>query len=337
MNFSLVFKKFVGALFISATILPALTFIVIPKRAEATIVEDFMDVGFDIESMFESIFQSAKQVVIAAESEIIATETTLTEIATSYYVWVKELSLDQIAYAMKIMLKRKMAQMMIQYVQQGFGGGPSYITNYGDYYYDTGNRATQLYFSEVGRIRSFTDPASLVDRILARAEQRLEEDTYRQHEAQLLLNEGDMEFPGQTTQSYGRYMNDFNSCPTGNGWDCWIAMSDEKNDQREVYRVMQNELARRQNVALQYAQQESSNASGFRTVRTCANAIMRNNVEYCTKYLTSIPGRIIVDQIQKYMSTHLDDLSEVDEINEIVAAALIELGTSWMTDGKLSM
>ncbi len=322
-------------------VVPTFITTLIPEKAYAQgapVIDAFNGI-FNIGSWTENITTAGASVstagataASAASDAVTAVQTSLTAVATQWWYYVKELSLDAVAQALKKMLVIKMTSMMMNYVANGFNGGPAFITNQGQYYYGVNNEVTQRYLYELDYLRSMTDPASLTYRILDDSQRRLEQQAYQNYDEALQPLPGD-DFPGGQ-QGYEEYVNG-GQCPTGNNIDCWMAMQDPANDPWEVLSAQNRELVKRRNEALTHAQGEILAANGFATAKICLESFVRNNSQYCSQYLSQIPGRIILEQLAKYQASALEELHNSRTINDFVASALIDLGTEWMTKGSM--
>jgi len=337
MNYLHSFQKSFSSLLILVMLVPtayltSLT-IVPPQKAEASV--DFVfDIGNTIAhfgTWIKGIAIAASSAAGAASEAVSASANSLTSAADSWYTWVKTLTLDTIAYAIKRALVLSITNKMIAYVQTGFSGGPTYVQNPGKYYGNVANSATQVYLYELDRLKKAVDPVSLTNKILDDTQRRLEANAYATYQQAMTPAAGN-EFPGGQA-GYNAYMNDFRSCQGTDGWKCFESLSDPANDPWAVANAQQAELKKRQSEALTLAHQEIATANGFATIKTCVKSIVRDNVKQCTDYLTKIPGKIIVDQLQKYQASSLDELHNVHSIQESVFNSLIQACTDWMVNG----
>ena len=336
MNYILSYQKSFSSLAILLLLVPmvylASLTVAPPQKAQATLpVADVANAGAHFGNWLTDLVTTAKDTITAIAAPIISAQTTLTATATSWYSWIKTLTLDTIAYAIKRALVISITNKMIAFVRTGFNGGPTYVQNPGRYYGNVANSATQAYLYELDRLKAMTDPVSLTDRILDDTQRRLEQNAYTTYQ-RALTPAPEHVFPGGKT-GYDAYMADFDSCQGQDDWECLMDMTDPANDPWAVSLAQQQELKKRQTEALALAQQEIAAANGFATVKTCVKQIVRGNTKQCTDYLTKIPGKIIVDQLQKYQASSLDELHNVHSIQESVLNSLVQACTDWMVNG----
>jgi|GEM_PF-6172791 len=333
MNSFFSFSKHASALLILAMLAPAIFIAVQPRPAYATIpVADVANASAHNGNWFTDIITTAESIFTSAKEAIVATETTLSAEAETWWSFVKELSLDKVFYYVKQMLVMKLAEMMLNYIKTGFKGGPAYVTNPELYYKDVGDEIKQNFFAQLDKLRSMVDPESLTDKILTDVQQDLEKKAYQDFEAALQPAPGN-EFPGGKS-GYQAFVTDFKQCPADNPWDCWAALRDPANQPLDTHLVESEGLTEAQKQKLENAKAELAAANGFATVKTCAKEFYRNNAKGCAIALAQIPGKIIGDQLTAYLQSANEELHNAHDFNEVVAAALVDLATGWMNGGS---
>jgi hypothetical protein len=196
------------------------------------------------------------------------------------------------------------------------------------HYYNISNELTQVYLGRLDEVASNAGSGSLTEYILDEVEGRLQEEQYRELD-QKLIPIAQNEFPGGYA-AYERFVEDPSTCPTGNSYDCMLVMMDERNDFFNEYTTARNELNKQRSEGLSHSYQEVSSANQFHTFKQCAEYVARGNGQACSRYITTLPGRVITDQLQYYLQSQMNELHQADEIDELIAGVLFDLATGWM-------
>lgn len=303
---------------------PAFFFVALPKKAEATVpvwdwVNEFSSM---IPHWLEAIIQTVYQAVIEVE-------TTISAVANDWLSFVKEADLDGVMWALKQMIIIEVTQMMMDFINNGFQGGPAYIEDPGLHYYNISNELTDTYLKRLVLMREdFTDPGSLAEYILERTEENLRAEEYEELGSRLVAQD-ENQFPGGYA-AYEQFVEDPSTCPTGNPYDCMLVMLDEENDLFNVHVQAREQLNKQRTEGLETNYQQVSSSDEFHTFKRCAEEIARGGVSFCESYITTLPGKVIVDQLQYYLQSQMNELHQADEIDELIAGVLFDLATGWM-------
>lgn len=232
-------------------------------------------------------------------------------------------SWDSIAWMAAKILMNVEFDGMIDMAQTGFFGDQSWIDNPDSYYSSMNTEVTDYFFQN-----DFNN-ADLLPSIKedVRAAILKEETTpFEQRVA-----EG-IDFPGGDA-GYRAFLTDWNSCPTGDGWNCFDALMSRKNNKFLVTGITQEEVDKRQTEVLTNAKDEVLAGGGY-----------RDDKEDCTygHYIgceSITPGRTIGDQTNEALSASLEDqLGPADELDDVVTPAVVELYrtfVTWLNGGGL--
>ncbi|MCK9351319.1 MAG: hypothetical protein WCT49_00205 [Candidatus Paceibacterota bacterium] len=194
--------------------------------------------------------------------------------------------------------------------QTGFFGNSSFIDNPQGYYTTINGEVTDYFFAN-----DYANTTGMLDFVKGQARANvLEQKTtpFSQN-----ISEG-VDFPGGDA-GYEAFMNDWNACPTGNGWDCWNALQSPKNDIFSVQERTAAELNRQVNEALTHTQAEVQAGQGYRDVKT--DCVYGHYIG-CTSIT---PGSSVSASMDNYLEESLTQLDSADELDEAMAPAVTTL------------
>jgi hypothetical protein len=112
-------------------------------------------------------------------------------------------------------------------------------------------------------------------------------------------------------------------------------MLDEENDVFNVQVQAREQLNKQRAEGLETNYQQVSSSDEFHTFKRCAEEIARGGVEFCESYVTTLPGKIVVDQLQYYLQSQMNELHQADEIDELIAGVLFDLATDWIGNSQI--
>ncbi len=275
--------------------------------------------------------------------------------ARSYLAVNKELVLDPLAYAAARILIRQLTQSIVNWINTGFEGSPSFIQNPQAFLAGTADRA-------IGEFIFGQDLAFLCDPFKLNVKLSLGLQ-YSPFQDQINCTFSDV-----LQNIEGAYDNftggDFIG---GGGWDSWISINaNPQNNQMGALVFAQNELDARINSKIQAVKEEVNWGNGILSYKECeeittdgeGQVIGRNTYRgdsstrpsadlvggrdysasptYTTTNCSTVtPGSLINKQMQAATGSDLTQLQLADEFNEIVGALANYLVTSVMQGGLL--
>ncbi len=345
------FKKNICALLIISIIIPTIFFNT-PKKAEAIL--GFGDTVFDANNYVQSIINMGKAIYTG-------TQTALTR-AYTYIAVRKETVLDPLAYAAARTLIRSLTQSIVDWINNGFEGSPSFIQDPGSFLSDTADRA-------VGDFILGTDLAFLCDpfgdgqfKLNIQAALNLSFGTYSGTQDKIRCRLSDA--LKNTEDAYKNFINgDF---VNNGGWDSWLNVTtNPQNNQIGAMVIAQVELDSKITSDKAEASMEAGWGTGTLSMKQCTEKVVDKNgntvrtvkefkgnsathdstalstadmsAGYSTKVSCSTvtPGSLINQQMEDATGSDLKQLQLADEFNEIVGALANYAIKSVMDNGLL--
>lgn len=240
------------------------------------------------------------------------------------------LSLDGLMWEAANFVIARMTDAIVQWIRNGFSGGPAFATDPGSWFTETADRVGGIFLQNLtvnGQPLSNLICAPLRPITLAL------DFTFNRHtfERQITC----------TLSQALRNLSNFASFTSGNftgqgGWNSWFNITqNEANNPYGVYWSSKIELDERIASALGIEQQQLSWGGGFLSWRRCVvsdPSFPRGCKEYGP---VETPGSVIESQLNESLSAGQHRLEVADEINEILSALLEQLVSQVLHQGLI--
>jgi hypothetical protein len=232
-------------------------------------------------------------------------------------------SWDSIAWLVARGLVKAEFSGMMNMVNSGFFGDTAFLTDPNSYYRGVNDETIRDFMLDF-------DETNMLPSIRSRVKSRILVDQYSTYQDEL---ERGMDFPGGDA-GLAAFQNDWNACPTGNGWDCYDALQEPKNDALIAEQMTEEGLNKVQVESLTQSKNEILAGGGYFNLKeNCAQS------DYhwvgCSAYT---PGATVEQQANEYLSASLDELLQADELDETtfaVISGLWDIITRWLGDQHL--
>ncbi len=325
-------RKVVSALLIVSILCPSL-FLSLPRKAEATIPT------IDYSNLTQTISTALSTALSASYN---------------YLLQYKETVLDTIVYYGARILIRQLTQSIVDWINSGFNGNPSFLQDPQSFLENTADRAIgEFIFSS--DLNFLCDPFQVNVRLALGLQYSPFKDTINCRLTDVLKN---------TKGAYEDFVGgDFIG---GGGWDSWLSITTvPQNNQLGAMLIAQSELDARINGQKVLTNDELNRNGGFLSMKQCTRTIKdrEGKVISSEKYMgdsgympllkspgqttsqsntanirenssgqslwtgstedkckTVTPGVLINEQLQQSVGSDLSQLQLADEINEIVGA-----------------
>jgi len=243
----------------------------------------------------------------------IAVNTVTKTLQNAFYI--KEFTLDGIAYGLAKMVIKSMTQSIVNWINSGFQGSPAFVTDLQQYLRDQVDRAIGDFIYNDPDLNFLCSPFQLDVKIaLATSYQSNAYGGYGS-KAQCTLSD--------VTDNIEGFLNgSFND----GGWQGWFEITQnytntpvgaELSAKTEMYARIVDAQGREI--------QQLNWGDGFLSFKVCADTAAQKNCDITT------PGRVIADQINKSLGAGQDALITADEINEILSALFAQLAKQALT------
>lgn len=322
-------KKNIYLLLIISFILPS-AFLSSPKQASATWPT------IDPANLVKNIYNG--------------TQTALTKVYT-YISSNKETVLDPIAYTAARLLIRQLTQSIVDWINGGFNGNPSFIQDPGGFLTDSADRI-------IGEFIFGSDLAFLCKPFKVNIQLSLGLSfSYNPFKDRINCRLSDV--LANTEGAYDSFMDgDFIN---GGGWDSWLSITtNPQNNQLGAMVIARAEMDARIDNDKAEANLEATWGSGTLSYKDCTETIVNNangdvvstknfkgskstypnnstgEVTAVVECKTVTPGSLINDQMKEATGSDLKQLQLADEFNEIVGALANYMITSVISKGLLA-
>ena len=233
-----------------------------------------------------------------------------------------ECVLNGLVYQLKQGLIAALVQSIIDWINSGFQGGPSFVTNLGDFLQQIAdNTSLDFLKSANSPLAAVCSPFKLQIQITLANESR-----NQQKSIQCSL--------GDATRNIEGFLGgDFSQ----GGWPAWFSLSTNiQNNPYGAYLASKSELSAEiigaQNLALtKYTAQGSFLDKEVCDAYDHTGALDANGQAKCVHSHVVTPGETIAHQLNQSLDAGLDELKLADQINEIVNALLAQLGKMALT------
>jgi hypothetical protein len=291
------------------------------------------------------------------QSTITATQTTLdagANILSKAYnyitsratngIWIKEYILDPLAWAVAKSLVQQIVNSTVKWINSGFSGSPSFVTNPTQFFENVGDQATGAFLAQNGPLSSLCSPISLNIRLaLALDRAGVGQSPYTCTLSKIINNVQGATINGFTAGDFRQ-----------GGWPAFVTLAEPQNSFYGAYLEAQSSLSA--NIAKQTQQinNELMQGQGFLTFKECkddpsitgdqanqADISGDSSIKYNDKTgsyqrcTNSTPGSVISASLNKALGAGQDSLVTADEINEIIGALAGQLVNKVLGPGGL--
>ncbi len=288
------------------------------------------------------------------QQTIIAANTTVTSFA-SYSTQFKEFVLDSIAGMFAKQIIRQLTTSVVNWINSGFEGSPSFITNPSSFFLDLADQETGRFLAKYGGpLTDLCSPFSIDLRISLAF--KYHPNIQQRYTCTLgtIINNSKNAVEGASINGFTA--GDFSQ----GGWPAFVSLTTEpQNNIYGAWLQADSELSLR--VAnLQIQQRDELNQGrGFLSWRKCTKTGNENSEERATegtgegtyagpersyegsgegyvpeeKCEVQTPGSVIVSALESNVNGPLHELQLADELNEIVNALFAQLVTQVLTKG----
>ncbi len=287
------------------------TLVIILMVALATIAVPYAEVNAQRATEPTQLRNTANAGVSAVKDTITAANSVITAGATSN-LFVKENLLDGIAWAVAKQMVSNMTRSLINWVNSGFQGSPSFVTDFKQMLIDSLDQVAGEYIRSLGGLGEFICSPFQLD-----------------VQAALSINyaqarSGVPSGPDQnlcTLTGIGSNIENFLS-GAADSWGQWMQVTaNPQNTPYGAYLAAEASLnIRLRNEAGQQIE-VASWGDGFLSKKVC-QAVEGTNREDCK---ITTPGQVVSEALTFQLSTGPRSLIEADEINELIGALLNQL------------
>ncbi|MFA6566051.1 MAG: hypothetical protein WCT48_04865 [Candidatus Paceibacterota bacterium] len=232
-------------------------------------------------------------------------------------------SWDSIAWLVARGLVKAEFSGMMNMVKSGFFGDTAFLTDPDGYYRGVNDET----------IRDFMlnfDETNMLPSVRSKVKSKILQEQYSTYQDELELG---MDFPGGDA-GLEAFKNDWFACPTGNGWDCYRALEEPKNDSFIAQNITEVGLAKVQKENLTQSSDEITSGSGYFNLKENCEKDDYHWVG-CSAYT---PGATVEQQANEYLMGSYVGLLTSDELDETtfeVISGLWDIITSWLGDQHL--
>ncbi len=323
-----IFKKIISGILIISFIIPSFT--ILPKKVEAQ----------------WAVFDAGNVV----QSTITAGNTTLAS-ASTYSMQLKEFVLDGVLNVIVKQLIRQLTQSIVNWINSGFEGSPSFLQNPGAFFLDVADQITGAFLAKYGGpLTMLCSQFSLDINIALRF--RYHPSNMKRYTCTLNTIVKNTKNAVDNASINGTKIKNIDE----QGWPNFISLSTEpQNNIYGAYIQAETDLSWRVARERGEQRQEINNGRGFLSWKKCksdgsaeaaraeqdlksaqdadeeAYAQMEVNKHQTCEIQT--PGSVISDQLNLQLGSGLRQLEIADEINEIVNALVAQLMTQVLTKG----
>ncbi len=229
--------------------------------------------------------------------------------------FIKEFTLDGIAYGLAKMILRSMTQSILNWINSGFQGSPAFITDLKQFMLDRVDQAVGEFIYNDPALNFLCSPFQLDVRIALAT-------SYQESTREGLGAKAQCTLSDVTDNVEGFLNGAFDE----GGWEGMFEMTQNPVNtptgaklaaETEMYARIVDEQGR--------AIKELDWGDGFMSFKVCDDTQNQSNCSITT------PGRVIADQINKSLGAGQDALITADEIDEIISALFAQLAQQALT------
>jgi hypothetical protein len=232
-------------------------------------------------------------------------------------------SWDSIAWLVARGLVKAEFSGMMNMVNSGFFGDTAFLTDPNGYYRGINDETIRDFMLDF-------DNTNMLPSVRSSVKAQIIQEQYSTY--QDVIERG-VDFPGGDA-GLAAFQNDWFACPTGNGWDCYDALQDPKNDDFLAQGIVDSGLTKVQTENLTQSKNEILAGSGYFNLKENCEKSDYHWVG-CSAYT---PGATVEQQANEYLAASLDELLQADELDETtfaVISGLWDIITSWLGDQHL--
>jgi hypothetical protein len=237
--------------------------------------------------------------------------------------WQKDWLLDGLAWTVAKAIIGAMVQDLVSWINSGFEGAPMFITDTGAFLTDIGDNLAGEYINSLGGLGSFVCSPFQLDVQLAVGLHYQETRGGEETEACSLSDiQGNL----------GNFIDGTQRSFENGGWQNWLEVTSKPEDYTPYGSTLK--AVGEFNARLVNKQGEEINLihDGFLSQKTCTETATPNGpVEDCS---VSTPGSVISDALSKGVDSDRESLVQADEVNEIFAAIIGQLGKAAFSEAS---
>ncbi|MEQ1561421.1 MAG: hypothetical protein ABL899_01705 [Nitrospira sp.] len=221
---------------------------------------------------------------------------------------------DTITYTLMQTVLNKLTAQTVNYINSGFQGNPSFITDPDQFFLDVGDDVASSYLS---------NPNSDLNKLCSPFRAQVRVSVVKSY----LSGRGNYSCTlGTLENNYDAFMSDFSQ----GGWEGWFSITqNNSNNPYGAYIDQKNALDYQIGNARSNKQNQLNWANGFLSVEKCDGVVVtepgQTKGECHGKMKTVTPGIVINDQLSKSLGSSWERLQAADEINEIVGALVSQM------------
>lgn len=271
-----------------------------------------------------------------------------TLVAQSTTKEVRESILNGLAWMFAKMIVQQLTTSVVNWINSGFDGSPSFVKNPGAFFLDLADQATGVFID--GELKSLCSPFSIDIRIALSFKYRpYVKKRYECTLGTLITNSSNAV---KNASINGFTAGDFRQ----GGWPAFVSLTTEpQNNIYGAYLQADSELSYRVANIQDQKKEELNQGRGFLSWRDCSNTYYQVpegtegskydellDQNYSNQNLSaaqkancpiSTPGSVTADFLKKHLDAPVDQLNLADSINEIVGALFSQLVTQVMSAG----
>ncbi|MEW5907748.1 MAG: hypothetical protein AB1643_01005 [Patescibacteria group bacterium] len=226
----------------------------------------------------------------------------------------KEWVTDLLAWVATTKILEIFTQMTVNWINSGFNGSPTFVTNPQSYFTDLFDESTRIFLNEVSQTSS---PFANTMTQLFQAHQ-----SYATSPNSFQTTMSRNQLPN-LQQFYGDF--------SAGGWNSWLQMVDNpSNNPYDAYLRSHDEWQRRSQITMERGKNELQQGQGFLTLKECAQ---EDNAGNCIDWQNTTPGKVIVDNLSKALGMPMERIANADELQEVIGDILTDLVNQLINQG----
>lgn len=317
------YKKYASSALILFLVCSGLYNVLAYKKAEAFTVNAnvFADVNTPLiaNSLWEDVVQTYHAIENGVHNRLIE---------------MKEFVFDGLAWMAANVMIDRFTDSLVEWINNGFQGGPGFITNFGGFMKDVANDVSGAFIDkfnleflcsplgEFGLDISFFLPGTSRSKYACTFSDIVENFQNPSFKFDVNVNITQENI----VREYGR---DFRS----GSWLMWLAMADPKNNAGGRNMQVTNDLAIKTEEKKDEEKQLVQQGRGFLGMKVCLRyQDTGGGARRCEEWETRTPGSIVQSQLDHSTNAKLGKLQVADEIDEVVGALLNQL-IGWVITG----
>lgn len=316
----------------------------------------------------EAVFGAGDTVVVAGD----ASPTGISNFLNTTWQHLKDFVLDKMATLAAKQLLHQITLSIIDWINRGFEGNPSFLSNPGAFFLDVADQVSGAFLATNGPLSALCSPFAIDIRLsLALSQQKLVNQRYECTVKKIIeaqKNGPDIIVNGQVVRSRDSSMNGFlkGDFKQG-GWPAFIALTTEpQNNPYGAFLSAQGDLTARIGQRQNVIRADLQLGQGFMSWENCrnipggtidpedpeqveqANSIagsdpgvkIKNNKDGTQTYQTcetQTPGSVVANQLHTALNVPIVELELANDINAIIGALVNTLTTKMIGGGLKSL